>query len=398
MKPFSKSPLRNWHFQCLRLALPFLGFAVIAPVRGEGEARAKNDGGSEARAVTEDDSGGLHGDYIAMRKPLRELALPGKGDIRGMSVTPDAKRLVFHELDRTAEGAGVSRVSVVDLASGKVTLLQQWAQAAGQRMLAIAPDGKSVVLEEVEDGLAGRYDLATGKKIRRYDSPGNKTVGSLQVSPDGKRMAGGSRDLGAVYWDLEKGDANHVALDFVSNEVGFFVYPLSGRKTLLVIALPEKKGDPTKLVLVEPEGGGKRPLTEIGENFDIRFDSSGKTLFVFRQRNPDKVAWTNIEVWDVDTAKITRTIDLKPPMSSMGLTLTHDGRHLFLHQYMMQQAVVWNLKQGQPTAVVAPENGGFSAMAITPDGNVLVGLSGQWKNGSLRPDKIALFDTSSLVR
>ncbi len=336
--------------------------------------------------------------YAAVRKPLKEFALPVKGDIRNISVTPDAKRLVFHELANKEDGTGVSRVSVMELATGKVTRLQEWPQMAMQRMLAIAPDGKSVVLEELKDGSAGRYDLETGKRVQRYGSPKDKPVGSLHVSPDGKQMAGGSRDFGAVYWDLERGEVHHAALDFVSNKAGFLVYPLSARKTLLVIALPAKKGDPTKLVLVEPDTGGTRPVTEIAENFNICFDEAGKTLYVFRQGNPDKVVWTRNELWDVDTAKITRTIDLKPPMSSIALTLTRDGRYLFLHQYMMQQAVVWDISRGKPVAVAGPENGGFSAFTITPDGGILIGIYGNWVEGSLLADKIGLFDTSPLVR
>ncbi|MBN8458903.1 MAG: WD40 repeat domain-containing protein [Verrucomicrobia bacterium] len=401
MKPFSKFTLNIQAFQCIQAAIPILGIAgmlLTGSARGDGNTAAKNDGDSRAGAVTEDALGGLHGDYTAVRKPLKEFAIPVKGDIRGVSVTPDAKRLVFHELVRNEDGTSVSRVSAMELATGKVTRLQEWPQMAMQRMLAIAPDGKSVVLEELEDGSAGRYELETGKRIQRYDSPQDKPVGSLHVSPDGKRMAGGSRDFGAVYWDLEHGEVHHAALDFVSTKVGFLVYPLSGRKTLLVIALPEREGAPTKLVLKEPDTGRTTPLTEIAENFDVRFDAVGKTLYVFRQRDPDKVVWTGIELWDVDTAKIRRTIELKPPMSSIGLTLTQDGRYLFLHQYMAQQAVVWDLIHGKTIAVAGPVNGGFRAFTITPDGGNLIGITGTWVEGVLRSDKVGLFDTRSLVR
>jgi WD40 repeat protein len=401
MNPCLKLTPHNKAYQCIQAAISIIGIAgmlLTAPVRGEGDTASKSDGDSGTGAVTEDTSGGLHGDYTAVRKPLKEFSIPVKGEIRGVSVSPDAKHLVFHELASKEDGSSVSRVSVMELATGKVTRLQEWPQMAMQRMLVIAPDGKSVVLEELKDGSAGRYDLATGKRIQRYDSPKDKPVGSLHASPDGKRMAGGSRDFGAVYWDLEHGEVHQAGLDFVSTKVGFLVYPLSARKTLLVIALPAKEGDPTKLVLVEPDTGKTRQLTEIVENFDVQFDAGGKTLFVFRQRSPDKVAWTGIELWDVDSAKITRTIDLKPPMSSIGLTLTRDGRHLFLHQYMMQHAVVWDLTRGKLTAVTGPENGGFSTFSITPDGDKLIGVYGNWEEGSLKADKLGLFDTSMLVR
>ena len=367
-----------------------LGMLLAASTRADD---AKGEAG-----VTEDPSGGLHGTLATVRKPLKTFALPVTGEIRDLCITPDAKRLVLHELASKKDGSRVSRVSVMDLATDKVTLLQEWPSMAMKRLLAVAPDGKSVVLEELKDGAAGRYDLETGKKIQRYDTPQDKPVGSLQVSPDGKRMSGSSRDFGAVYWNLDDGSVHHAALDFTSNKSGFYVYPLCDRTTLLVIALPAKQDAPSKLVLVEPENGKTTDLTEISENFDVRFDATGKTLLIFRQQDPAQVAWTGIDVWDVATAKLARTIKLKPPMSSLALTLTRDSRHLFLHQYMMQQAVVWDLQSAKPLGTVGPELGGFTAFSITPDGNKLIGVFGSWVEGALQADKIGLFDTSPLLR
>ena len=95
-----------------------LGMLLAASTRADD---AKGEAG-----VTEDPSGGLHGTLATVRKPLKTFALPVTGEIRDLCITPDAKRLVLHELASKKDGSRVSRVSVMDLATDKVTLLQEW--------------------------------------------------------------------------------------------------------------------------------------------------------------------------------------------------------------------------------------------------------------------------------
>jgi WD40 repeat protein len=384
---------RRWSIA--RLTLLSISLALVPSGRalGEDAPAAKNSGS----AVTEDPSGILRGDFTAIRKPTKDLALTVKGAIREIRTTADSKRLLIHEWIEKEEGE-ISRVSVQDLASGKVTLLQEWPDAADQPMLHPAADGRSVVLLSPEEGVADRFDLETGKRTRRYDAPKGQTIGFPQFSSDGKRMAAASDARVAVDWDLETGTIRETPLGFVPRETQFVVMPFSARKTLLVVTAPATEEDKAGLFLVEPEGGEPIPLTQVGGNFDVRLDVTGKTLFIFRQKDPTRIVWTGIELWDVDTGKLRRTVPLRPRVSSIGLEFTQSGRHLFLHQYLSQQIAVWDLERGKVVAVVGPELGGFRTFCITPDGSKLIGIYGNWVQGSLQANKIGVFDTAPAVQ
>lgn len=351
--------------------------------------------------------GRLHGDFPAIRKPLAEYPLPVKGRILALRTTSDAKRVVIREelLDEKKDKS-YDRISAVELATGKVTRLQEWEGVfpTHTRLIAITADDSAVVLEELEkEHMASLYDLATGKVIRRYEKPEGKGVGTLTVSADRKRMAGGSRDFGAVYWNLDDSKPRTMKLDFTNNESGFYVRPVSGSSKLLVITLPAPPKDggkrgPVKARLVDPESGKVQKLLEDGKPFDIQLAPDGSRAFVLRQNDPDKIDWTDIETWSIATAEKTGTLKLKFPLVSIGLWLTADSKQMFAHQYMMQQGLVLGMQNGALAGAVGPEQGGFTAFDITADGKKLVGLSGDWVEGDLKAEKIAVYDTSPLVK
>ncbi|MGA2499503.1 MAG: hypothetical protein ABSH20_17315 [Tepidisphaeraceae bacterium] len=84
-------------------------------------------------------------------------------------------------------------------------------------------------------------------------------------------------------------------------------------------------------------------------------------------------------------------------MASIGLKLSQDGNTLFLHEYMVQPVVVWNLRLGKLVAVVCPERWGCEAFDVTPDGKKVVAIVGPWTQGTLTPRKLAVYDTSAFV-
>jgi hypothetical protein len=150
------------------------------------------------------------------------------------------------------------------------------------------------------------------------------------------------------------------------------------------------------LSLVELESGKVTEMTEVAGNFDVRVTQDGKRAFVFRQEG-EEVVWTGIEEWDLETRKMVRKIPLKPAMASIGLKLGRDGKRLFVHEYMVQPAIVWDLEAGKFGAMVAPEGGGFERFDVTPDGRKLVGFTGVWEQGTLVPRKLSVYDIAEVT-
>ncbi len=390
-------------------ALPafVFGCATIASAKAETPGPA---GESEpAESVVEEDLMGLfHGSFIAVEKPVRTVDYPAAG-IRRLLTTPDAKRAVIYEFTRD-DG---SRSAVIDLETGKATELDKVDGALfGRRFMALAADGKSVVVDNPgrsgDPVLARLFDLETGRRIREYRAPDDKPAGGLSASADGRRMAAGSRTLGAVHWDLASGDAAGVPLDFVPKDRDFLVFPISGKQTLLVVVkMPAEKReaggdgeeaeDPIRLVLVEPENGATRVLTEISGRFDLLLEPTGRRMYLLLMKEPEEHGWSHLQCWDLESGKAGKAIRLQPAIASVDCKLTRDEKHLFILSYLSQQGVVFELPAGTARAVVAPQLGGFMAFDITPDGRNLVGASGSWVQGSLRADKITVFDCREII-
>ena len=380
-----------------RLLLAVLAFAAVSAAAA---ACAVEDDEDDASQVTQDELGVLHGKVATLTKPLREHPRPPLQHVRSLHLTPDATRLVLHEW-RRGEGGGdtdLDRVVVVDVAGAKVlkVLVEEQGVNVEHRPMRIADDGRSVLVGEPE-GLHV-YDLTSGKRVKEHPAPKGKYFSGYEFSGDGRRAAAGVLDdARTVIWDVATGEPTIVRLDFVPRGASAITFPLAGRSEILVLALGDREGEKTTVSLLEPKSGKRTTLAEFEGNADVLPTRDGKRAYVMRQEDPQHVRWTAIEEWDLATAKRTRRFEMKPPLSSIGLVLSRDGNTLFLHEYLAQPVTVWDLKRGKLVGIVAPELGGCQSFAISPDGSKLVAFIGPWKQGTLIPEKLAVYDTSALI-
>jgi hypothetical protein len=351
---------------------------------------------AEDPAIAQDDLGLLHGTFTRVTKPVQEHDFSGFGQVGQFLVTPDGRRVVFHQTTEDDKNNFLDRVVAMDVATAKVEKVLDEAKGIAEiRMpMQITEDGKGLLMGE-SDGV-DVYDLAAGTLVKHYEAPKDQTVTWVAFSSDSKEVVGGTEDGGALVWKLGTDKPAYIKLD-LPKESSHAAFPLTGRDDLLVVVRPRSEGAKTRITLVDPKTMKATLLTEFEGNVDVRPTSDGKRVYVFRQEDPGEVVWTSIEEWDLQTAKMSSKRPLKPPLSSIGLKLSQDGNTLFLHEYLAQPVIMWDLKQGKFLASVAPEMGGCQAFDTTPDGKQLVAVVGQWIQGTLVPQKLAVYDTSALV-
>ena len=412
--------MARWYRIALMLA-PFAACAVawtltFAPARGAARPGA---GGDAAGEVTQDLLGRLHGKFRKVSKPRQTAPWKADANVRRMRVTPDGKTLVAHVWARGEGKAPIDRVVVVDVATGEpgAVLAETKGELHPYRPVVLLPseDGSvttAVLLQKGEDRPAG-YDLRTGRRVRQFDPAGSPPGGPLELSADGRRLACPTQSRGAALWDAGTGKVSVVPLEFVPQGARFVVHPLAGSDRLLVqYAVAENRALRFWSGLFDPATGHSRMLS------DARCAAlpagDGKRAYLMRQEDPERTAWTSAEVWDLEAGKRVSKHPLRPPLSSIdqklagerGAAADGDGGLLFLHEYMVQPVVIWDLRRrpadGRPLpllAVVGPEGGGCHNFDVTPDGKKLVAVAGTWRQGGLVPleEPLVTYDLSEAL-
>ena len=75
-----------------------------------------------------------------------------------------------------------------------------------------------------EDKIAKMWDIKTGTLVKEFNGH-TQRVYTLDVSPDGKRLATGSSDLTVRLWDIETGESTLILSDFTNPLYQVRFYP-----------------------------------------------------------------------------------------------------------------------------------------------------------------------------
>ena len=123
-------------------------------------------------------------------KELKQLELYKGGDARtSASISPDWKKIVVGQWAFVA-GKREYQVRIFDVDSGKeLTKLEVDNEAKaldwGGPSFTFSPDGRKIVMAEMEDRIARIYDVDSGRELQRF---GNGFATRVLFSPDGKKI------------------------------------------------------------------------------------------------------------------------------------------------------------------------------------------------------------------
>jgi hypothetical protein len=292
------------------------------------------------------------------------------------------------------------RVIVIDARDGKVgkAIVDQPLGEDSRRDLWVLPDGKRLMLfAETGDELRV-HEIGTGEiKTRLRDPDGGATIYHCELSPDGGTVTGTIEGAKVVVWDLASGKAKSSnSLVGIGENAILRVLSSSNPKQAIICAGQPGDEPKVELLSVDVSNGEVKARMSIDTNSGPCGASKASHALVFRQQDPREMIWTSIQTID-RSLKLVGDQQLKPPFATGDIQISDDGETAFLLEYMVQAIVIRDLKRQRWAGVIAPALSGSAAFGLSSDGKTLVAYMGDWKNGSLQADRLAIFDVSEFI-
>ncbi len=271
-----------------------------------------------------------------------------------LEFSPDSKQIYVGDFFRT--------VTTFDPKTGK---LVQRNQALGVPCaLTFAPDGKSYAVG-TDAGLIMLWDSTTGKRLPQSPAP-TVDVGSLQFSPDGKRLSALSNEL--TTWDTTTG-----------REVAWFDIPTRSFWPAAIAPGGTKaaaRTDAAEVVTIDLATGRHTPIQFDQKNdyVHLAFSADGRTLYTAN--------WANGLVigWDVSTGKKIHEYTGHAGKVAKMVT-TRDGKLLATCASDAGakghfEVRLWNTETGKEIEQFQPRRGSAFDLAFSPDGRRLAAVGG----------------------
>ncbi|KAG2344619.1 WD40 repeat-like protein [Suillus weaverae] len=274
-------------------------------------------------------------------------------EIWGVIHLPDRQRIMTYSIDGS--------LRVWNLKSGK-QIGEDWRDGeSGVGSIALSPNGKKVVSGS-EDGAVRLWDIGTCKVITKWTGHTQDVV-SVCWSRDGRRVLSGSNDGTARQWDVEKGKTILELIETGHNQVWAVVY--SPDMTLIATGGRDGPwtGAPESSVKIRDAKTGRLVATLKGHTDAVRCLAwDGKTLI---SGSYD----CSIRTWD--TTKWEQIAVLKEHASWVfAIVISPNGR-ILASSSLDHTARLWNLENSQPISSPLQHARQANCVSFSADGKLL---------------------------
>ncbi len=306
---------------------------------------------------------------VAARKQVATIRLGGWSPTGDFAFSPDGKYLMVCAYQAAGKDKYRGAVIFWDLATLKESRRVDLEQGPPWSTV-FTPDGKSLIVGTADRGVLV-VSLVSGKQTKALtcDNPRKDAITALAVSPDGKTLAAGRRDV-LLLFDLEKGEL--LRRIEAPKELVESSKPKDGGVPIGAIELLGDWPGETDMLAFSPDGKRLVSATRGHCKVLVWDPATGKNMDVLRLDG--RVRWTQVsalafspdgatlalggasgavDLWDV--AQFGYRGDFKG-MSRSGygiehLVFTPDGKTLITGSNRVE---IWDVPAGAPKSVVYP--------------------------------------------
>jgi WD40 repeat protein len=314
---------------------------------------------------------------------LRLIDVPGQSvrikvetgaAVSGLAYAPDGRTLAVVTSGRPG------RVLLLDPTTAET---RKRLEVDHARLVVFAPDGKSVWVgcdggmfgKDKRPGMVSRWDLRSGTAVQTFETTPGLFL-SLAVSPDGKTLASGGSESGAVVWDAATGKAEELGRP-PGGRVRPWVHGLAFAPDGKTLAVADTGG---RVRVWDVAARRERHPNPLGSGIHrVALAPDGRTAAA---AGGDGSVW----VWDVATGKDIRSWMADDTRSVTDVAYSPDGRSV-LTSGADGTVRLWDVAGGKEIRRF-PNGPHWARSALSPDGR-LVAASG--KDGL----SIALYEAAS---
>jgi tetratricopeptide (TPR) repeat protein len=236
--------------------------------------------------------------------------------------------------------------------------------------VSFSPDGKRIASGS-RDKTVKVWDAQTGKEMLTLKGH-SSLVNSVSFSPDGKRIVSGGWDDKVKVWDAETGQLM-LTLKGHTSYVTSVIFSPNGKR-IVSGGGQFGVGEPGEIKVWDAETG-QETLTlagHTGQVVGVSFSPDGKRIL---SGSRDKT----LKIWDAETGQETLTLEGHAQGVS-ALSFSPDGTHIVSGSREFEkpcQIMVWDAETGQETATLHKRHSySVRSVSFSPDGKSIVSGSG----------------------
>ncbi|MFH1982499.1 MAG: caspase family protein [Pseudomonadota bacterium] len=309
--------------------------------------------------------------------------------VKSVVFTPDGRHLITGS-DGSWDVKNKT-LTLWEIATGRI--IRAFGDYRGVNALAITPDGRFVVSNSGGDGhVLSLWEVATGRQIRVFAGH-SRSIGTIAISADGKRIVSASDDKSVKVWDVAsgreittlKGHGERVLAAAISPD-GRYVLSGSVDDTLRLwdadtgreVRRFEGHRNWVTAVAMSPDGrhavsGSHRTLKlwDITDGRQIRaFEGNTDSVSSVAVSGDGRFAVAGVRRWDIVNGREIGSLEGFSG-SSRSVAVSPDGRYVLLQDGDLTLKL-WDAASGRAEKTLYGESGTVNAVAFTPDGRFAI--------------------------